>query len=50
MTGRGMRSIDDSCDSYILDRQFISNIWKKNQSLLPNWWKEAVVMNCGRLV
>lgn len=50
MTGRGMRSIDDHCDSYILDEQFVSNIWRKNRSLLPNWWKEAVVTNAGRLI
>lgn len=50
MTGRGMRSVDDYCESYILDQQFVSNVWKKNKSLLPMWWKEAVVTNVGRLV
>lgn len=43
MTGRGMRSADDHCDSYILDKQFTSNIWKQNKNLLPKWWQEALV-------
>lgn len=43
MTGRGMRSIDDSCSSYILDEQFNTNIWRKSKGLLPEWWREAIV-------
>jgi ATP-dependent DNA helicase DinG len=42
MTGRGMRSEDDFCSSYILDASFITNIWRRNRHLLPIWWKEAV--------
>lgn len=44
MTGRGVRSKDDWCVTYILDRQFVTNIWKRAKSLLPDWWKESVDM------
>jgi ATP-dependent DNA helicase DinG len=43
MTGRGMRSSDDYCESYILDKAFIENIWKRNKSLLPVWWRSALI-------
>jgi ATP-dependent DNA helicase DinG len=49
MTGRGMRSEDDSCESYILDKSFITRIWKRNQNLLPQWWKDALVWDRGML-
>lgn len=42
MTGRGVRSSDDWCVTYILDRQFMSNVWKRAKNLLPDWWKEGV--------
>ncbi len=42
MTGRGMRSEDDFCESYILDSQFIDQIWRRNKHLLPQWWRDAV--------
>lgn len=42
MTGRGMRSAEDRCESYILDEQFVTNIWRRNRALLPSWWSEAV--------
>lgn len=44
MTGRGMRSEDDYCESYILDANFMSQVWRRNKSLLPAWWKEAIDM------
>lgn len=44
MTGRAMRHADDQCEIYIIDRQFMSNIWKKSRRLLPEWWKDALVM------
>jgi ATP-dependent DNA helicase DinG len=44
MTGRAMRHEDDSCEIYILDRQFVSNIWKKSKHMLPGWWKDALRM------
>lgn len=44
MTGRGMRSADDLCDSYILDAQFM-RLWHNNNTLFPRWWREAVVID-----
>jgi Rad3-related DNA helicase len=44
MTGRGVRSETDWCVTYILDRQFTSNVWKNNRKLFPTWWREAVDM------
>ena len=41
MTGRGMRHEDDWCISYILDRQFTSNVWKKRH-LIPDWWQTSL--------
>jgi ATP-dependent DNA helicase DinG len=48
-TGRGMRSADDYCESYILDKQFITMIWKKNRNLIPSWWAEALIWDRGLL-
>lgn len=42
MTGRGMRHADDWCVSYILDKQFGSNVWKNSRHLVPEWWKAAL--------
>lgn len=42
MTGRGVRHMEDHCTSYILDKQFTSNVLKNNRSLLPEWWVEAL--------
>lgn len=42
MTGRAVRSEDDSALTYILDRQMTSNILKKHRQLLPKWWLEAL--------
>jgi ATP-dependent DNA helicase DinG len=49
MTGRGMRSADDFCESYILDKMFIESIWRRNRNLLPKWWSDALVWNRGTL-
>lgn len=49
MTGRGMRSHDDFCESYILDKMFINSIWQRNRNLLPKWWSDALVWNRGTL-
>jgi len=49
MTGRGFRSEDDECSSYILDKNFLTNIWRQSKHLLPEWWKEALVWNAGQL-
>lgn len=44
MTGRAMRHEADECEIYLLDKQFVSNIWKKSRHLLPDWWKDALQM------
>ena len=49
MTGRGMRSDDDFCESYILDKTFITNIWQRHRNLVPRWWADALVWNRGVL-
>lgn len=46
MTGRGMRSPTDTCDTYVLDRNF-GRILSKNKRMLPKWWSEAVVSRQG---
>jgi len=43
MSGRGMRSVEDQCDIYVLDQQFMEKIWRKARTLLPDWWQEAIV-------
>lgn len=42
MTGRGMRHKDDWCISYILDRQFQSNVYARQRHLIPKWWLESL--------
>lgn len=42
MTGRGMRSKDDQCVTYILDNKFVG-LYKGNKKLFPNWWSDAIV-------
>lgn len=42
MTGRGVRSADDYCTTYILDSQFVSNVWRKSRALVPQWWADAL--------
>lgn len=49
MTGRGMRNENDYCVSYVLDKQFVTLIWRRNKHLLPDWWKAALAMNSGVL-
>jgi len=44
MTGRGVRSEDDYATTYILDKQFISNIMS-SKYLLPQWWSKAMKMD-----
>ncbi|MEM0135497.1 MAG: ATP-dependent DNA helicase [Thermoplasmatales archaeon] len=43
--GRGVRHENDKCDSWIIDTQFITNIWKKSKHLIPRWWRDAVLFN-----
>lgn len=42
MTGRAVRSEDDWAVTYMLDSQFMSNIWRKHKMLFPKWWRDAV--------
>jgi len=44
MTGRGMRSANDWCDTYILDAQF-KRLYKDHRTLFPKWWRESVVLS-----
>lgn len=41
MCGRGVRSKDDACETWILDAQF-KRIYQQYPSFLPPWWKDAV--------
>ncbi len=41
MTGRGVRSEDDFCRCFILDKQF-SKVFKRANFLFPDWWKAAL--------
>lgn len=41
MTGRGVRSEEDWCSTFILDKQF-GSWWKDGRRLMPGWWKEAL--------
>lgn len=45
MCGRGMRHEGDWCTTYILDRQFSSNLWMKWKQVFPRWFQDAVVTN-----
>jgi Rad3-related DNA helicase len=44
-----MRSADDYCESYILDKNFLDNVWRRNRNLIPQWWADALVWNRGVL-
>lgn len=41
-TQRAVRGMDDRCEIYILDRQFVGNVLKRSRGLLPGWWREAM--------
>lgn len=42
MTGRGVRSADDHCETWILDADFPAKLWKERKELFPKWWSAAV--------
>lgn len=44
MTGRGMRSTEDWCDTVILDSQF-KRLYRDNKRLFPRWWRDALVLS-----
>lgn len=41
MTGRGVRSAEDSCTTYILDASFYK-LLKGNKHLFPRWWRDGL--------
>lgn len=41
MTGRGVRSKDDHCLTYILDSDFLGFL-SKNRNLFPKWWIDSL--------
>lgn len=43
MTGRAVRSEEDYAVTYILDGQFVSNLWANHKRLVPEWWKEGLI-------
>lgn len=40
-SGRGMRSAEDQCETFIVDGNF-DWWWHANQKFTPGWWQEAV--------
>jgi len=44
MSGRGMRSKDDYCVTYILDEQFKKALLT-NPTIIPDWWKDGIFFN-----
>lgn len=47
MTGRAVRSEEDYAVTYILDKQFVDNLYSGYRNLIPGWWKEALVWKRG---
>lgn len=47
MTGRGMRASDNFCKSWILDKQFM-NLMSRVGTMIPDWWKKAIVRQAIR--
>lgn len=43
MCGRAVRSEDDWCTTWIIDSQFVSNLWGNSRRLFPQWFKDALV-------
>lgn len=43
MTGRAVRSEDDYATTWILDKQFVDNLYSGYRNLIPAWWKESLV-------
>lgn len=41
--GRGVRSESDWCVTYVLDRQFVDNLWSSSRRLFPEWFKKGLV-------
>lgn len=47
MCGRAVRSEEDYATTYILDKQFVDNLYSSYRNLIPNWWREALVWKKG---
>jgi Rad3-related DNA helicase len=45
-TGRGMRSSDDFCATYIVDSAF-GQFYEKSMTMFPRWWRDALIMPKG---
>lgn len=43
MCGRACRSEDDWCETWILDSQFVDNLYSGYRNLVPEWFKESLV-------
>ena len=54
MTGRGVRSEDDYCVTYVLDEALSArpssnpSLWGKIKKLAPQWWIDGFVFNYPR--
>jgi len=40
--GRGVRSVDDYCETFIMDGNFGAWWWEQNRYLTPKWFRESV--------
>lgn len=49
MCGRAVRSEDDYAVTYILDKQFVDNLYSGYRNLIPAWWKESLVWRRNQL-
>lgn len=49
MTGRAVRSENDWAVCYVLDSQFVSNLWGMNRRLFPEWWTAGLEWRRGGL-
>jgi len=49
MTGRAMRHEGDHMTAYVLDSQFATNVWRKDEHLFPRWFRDAVDLTGGVL-
>lgn len=43
MTGRGVRHESDHAETYVLDSQFLRNIWRNSRGMIPQWWRDALI-------
>ncbi len=43
MCGRAVRSEEDYATTWILDKQFVDNLYGGYRNLIPTWWRESLV-------